>query len=293
MPTINVRKFSRSKIPEPEISYNNGNAKLETIVEESKEDDHFDIGNTDDYIPIPDNSNDDFLADLGNDKFVSQSVIEKSEKEKAKEEKQQEKENKQLERQQKLAEKSYKDAEKYNNKAVKQAKVQKQEEEDALFSEKGSELYGRDRLQLIAKIQQYKILFPENKQLKLLKIKRNVSVEELQSYVAECEAIIDTDVVESFITDSILSTLKMAEYASVRTRFNIKGLSDMLKNNPQFNSLCKQLYIKYKVFAKIPPEMQMLLLVTTSAYVCVEKNRLDLQKEAVLQKQIDPNIFNL
>jgi hypothetical protein len=46
----------------------------------------------------------------------------------------------------------------------------------------------------------------------------------------------------------------------------------MLKMNPQFNSLAKQLYLKYGNFMSVPPESQMLLLVFTTTYICINKN---------------------
>ena len=281
MPAINLKKFSRSNVnipdPIPEQSKD---------VDETKYDADDDNGNDDN----DDNNDEDDFADLQNDVFVSEAEIEKQKKELEKEEKVREKEERKYSRLQTANEKRQKQLEK---EAEKQNKKSKQESDDELFSERGTELYGRDRLQLIAKIQQYKVLFPDNKQLKALKVKRNPSVEELQQYVAECESIVDTDVIESFITDSLLQTLKMAEFASVRTKYNIKGLSDMLKENPQFNSLCKQLYIKYKVFSKVPIEAQMLMLVTTSAYVCLEKNRQLESREKLLGQTVDSNLFKV
>ena len=163
--------------------------------------------------------------------------------------------------------------------------------DDNLFSEKGSEIFGRDKLQLINKIGQYKVLFPENVAIQKFKIKKNPTVEELQSYLVECSAIVETSCVESFVTDSILASMKMCEVLSTRTRFNIKGLSDMLRKHPQFNTLCKQLYIKYKVFSNIPPEAQMGLLVATSAYICYEKNKQEERNQSLLNKSIDVSQF--
>jgi hypothetical protein len=142
---------------------------------------------------------------------------------------------------------------------------------------------------LIAKINQYKVLFGDNKQLKSLKIKKNAKVEELQAYLAECEAIVDTDVVETFVTDSILQSIKMVEYGSVKTKYNIKGLSDSLKANPQFNILCKQLYLKYKIFSKVPPEFQLGLLMISTAYIIIDKNKNDESNMTKLNKTIDIN----
>lgn len=282
MPTINMKRFSRSNVeqsqPLPSVEQSQPIQSNQPIQNDPEIEDY----------DADDDNDDDFLADLGNDVFVSEIEQQKKEKETEKEQKKREAEERKYERMLNKEAKMKKDAEKEEQKLAKQMK---KDEEDQLFSEKGSQLYGRDKLQLIAKIQQYKILFPDNKQLKLLKVKRNASVEELQQYVAECESIVDTDVVETFMTDSILQVLKMAEFASVRTRFNIKGLADVLKQNPQFNMLCKQLYIKYKVFSNVPPEAQLLLLVTSTAYVVAEKNRMDAEKGNVLQKQVDPTMF--
>ena len=273
MPKINLKKFSRSN-----VSFAEPVQQLEPVPEADYEAD----------TEVENDDEEDLFEDLNNENFVSEVEIEKKKKETDKEEKEREKEERKQQRYLSAEEKKKKQMEKDEEK---QMKKMKQEKDDEMFSEKGSELYGRDRLQLIAKIQQYKVLFPDNKQLKALKVKRNAKIEELQQYVSECEAIIDTDVVESFITDSLLQTLKMAEFASARTKYNIKGLSDMLKDNPQFNSLCKQLYIKYKVFSKVPPEMQMLMLVTTSAYVCAEKNRQLESREKLLGKTVDSSLF--
>jgi hypothetical protein len=237
----------------------------------------------DDYDP------DDFLSDLNNDNFVSQSEIEKASKEQKKLQKEQEKEQQKINKERKQREK---EMESLNKKKS----ISKKTEENELFSEKGSELYGKDKLQIIAKIQQYKLLFLEIKALQKLKIKKNPSLDELHIYLAECEALVETDSLETFLTDSILQTVKMVEYASVRTKYNISGLSNMLKANPQFNSLSKQLYLKYKVFSQVPPEYQMLMLVSTSTWICLQKNKKDTEpskSKISMNKPLDnPNVFD-
>ena len=50
-------------------------------------------------------------------------------------------------------------------------------------------------------------------------------------------------------------------------------MSDMLKLNPEFRSLCKQLYLKHGSFASISPEYKMMVLVFTTAYNCRNKNK--------------------
>ena len=295
-PKFEVKQFSRAKtnIAPPLNKPTNKPvvmSKKVTIVEPDSSDDESSASSASSAGSRDDDSDDeseDFLEDLSNQKFVSKSAIEKqekldkaAEKERLAAEKKQETERKKLEKIQKDSEKT----------AAKASTAAKKKQDDTLFATKSTELYGRDKLQLIAKINQYKVLFPDNKQLTKLKLKKNPSVEELQMALSECEAIVETDCVEGFVTDSILNSVKMVEFASVRTRFNIKGLSDMLRQNPQFNALCKQLYLKYKVFSAIPIEMQMILLVTTTASICLDKNKKEASNRAVGDIEVDPNNF--
>lgn len=159
------------------------------------------------------------------------------------------------------------------------------EDDDSLFDEVGSEIVGRDRREIISKLNQYKNLFPE--ELKKFKVKKNATTEELQVYLTEMECIVDTSSVENFLTDSILQCIRMVEGASsYSNRYDIRGCSDLLKSNKQFHSLCKQLYVKYKVFSKVPPEYQLLMLVSTTAYICNHKNRNKESLESYLNEPI-------
>jgi len=237
---------------------------------------------------------DNFLSFLENDKFVSKSNFEreqemtdKQKKEYLKDkEKQERKQKQELREQERIETKSKKDEEARNKKLEKD----KKKDENNIFSEKGSELYGKDKLQIISKINQYKLLFPEIKQLKDLKIKSNCSIEELYKYLNECEALVETDTLESFLTDSVVSAIKMVENVSVRTRYNISGLSALLRKNPQFTKLSKQLYLKYKVFSAVPVEFQMLMLVSTTAWICLEKNKNS--SDYNIDAPIDPKLFD-
>lgn len=156
MPQIQLKRFSRANVNQSSLPI--ADTPLPTIQEEPNYD-------------ADDDADDDFLTDLGNDVFVSEVELEKKAKENEKEQKKRETEERKYERMQSKEAKLKKDSEKEEQKKAKQLK---REEDDQMFSEKGTELYGRDKLQLIAKISQYKILFPDNKQLKLLKVKRNV-----------------------------------------------------------------------------------------------------------------------
>jgi hypothetical protein len=140
-----------------------------------------------------------------------------------------------------------------------------------MFSANGSEILGRDKRILLTKIRQYKSLFPET--FKTFKIKANANVQELQTYLDEMDSIVECDSVEQFLLDSILQSIKLIEGVSSYTKYDIQGLADLLKANKQFNQLAKQLFIKYKVFNAVPPEFQLVMLDSTTAYICNCKNK--------------------
>jgi hypothetical protein len=159
------------------------------------------------------------------------------------------------------------------------------EDDNSLFSEKGTEILGQERRVLLSKIQQYKNLFPE--ELKKFKIKKNCSTQDLHLYLSEMEVIVNTDSVEQFLTDSIIQCIKLTEGVSSYTKYDISGCADMLKGNKQFHTLCKQLYIKYKVFSNIPPEYSIVILVATTAYICKNKNTRKKELEIFLNAKIE------
>lgn len=242
-----------------------------------------------------------FLAELHNDKFVSEIEMQKQEKEKENQEKEKLKQQKQdelevrkeerlrkkREAEEKKIEKAEKDKEKEKEKEAKKNVVN-------IIDDDGNEtvLYGKDRWMLIRKFEQYKVLFPDNDNIKKLKMKKKATLEDLQQLVEECNAIIETDTVEVFMTDAILTSVKAVEFASIRTRYNLKGLSEMLRENNQFNLLIKQLYLKYKVFAKMPVEIQLMMVVGTSAWICIEKNKKELADEKFVNKTVNIDDFN-
>jgi len=143
-------------------------------------------------------------------------------------------------------------------------------ESSDLFDETGSEIIGKDRRVLINKLNQYRSLFP--RELSKFKVRKGASSAELQAYLDEMATIVETSCYDNFLTDSILQSIKLVENGSKFTKYNISGCADLLKGNPQFNSLMKQMYVKYNVFSKIPCEVQLIILVTTTAYICKNKN---------------------
>ena len=165
-------------------------------------------------------------------------------------------------------------------------KEQKIPNDDPLYSDNPTEILGADRLVLIHKIKQYKLLFKD--ELKSFKIKKNPSISELKLYIDEMDTIVNTTNCDNFITDSILQSIRIIEGVSSNTKnYNITGLSEILKTNPQFNTLVKQLYLKYGVFSKMPPESQLVFIVITSAYVCRNVN----MKRGELNSFLDEKII--
>ena len=118
-------------------------------------------------------------------------------------------------------------------------------ESSDLFDENGSEIIGRDRRVLINKLNQYRSLFP--RELSKFKVRKGATTAELQAYLDEMATIVETSCYNNFLTDSILQSVKLIENGTRHTRYNISGCADMLKANPQFNSLMKQMYVKYNV----------------------------------------------
>ena len=168
---------------------------------------------------------------------------------------------------------------------AKTTKLSTESYDDTMFSQNGSEILGRDKRVLLTKIRQYKSLFPDT--FKTFKIKVNANSQELQTYLAEMDCMVECENVEQFILDSILQCIKLIEGVSSNTKYDIQGLADLLKQNKQFHQLSKQLFIKYKIFSALPPEYSMMILVSTSAYICNGKNRRRGEMEAYLNTPIN------
>ena len=298
---INIKRFSRSKVDkpeEPEVKRPRGRPKKNASVEPEAppspkpEPEPESLYEEDSVSEISEynNQDDDFLADLNNVNFREPPTKEEL--------KEKEKMQKEIEKNQQKAAKAEKSSRLDLDSIFKKAKAaqsvpkapkpQKSQYEDdnSLFDDKGTELLGRDKRMLLSKIQQYKSLFPE--ELGKFKIKKNCSAEDLKLYLSEMESIVDTSSVEQFLTDSILQCIKLTEGVSSYTKYDITGCADLLKANKQFHTLTKQMYIKYKVFEKVPPEYSLAVLVATTAYVCKNKNAKKKEIESFLSQPIQP-----
>jgi hypothetical protein len=144
--------------------------------------------------------------------------------------------------------------------------------DESIFSEHPTEIVGREKMILLAKVSQFKQLFSEK--LKSFKIKKNSSVEDLKAYIVEMETIVEVSNIDQFLYDAILQSIKLVEGVSSMTKnYNIKGCADMLKMNPQFQNLCKLLFLKYQVFSAVPIEYQLMMICSTTAFMCMQKNK--------------------
>ena len=116
-------------------------------------------------------------------------------------------------------------------------------------------------------VSQFKQLFPER--LRPFKIKKNANEEDLKLYLTEMESIVEINNLDQFMYDSIIQSIKIVESASAMTKnYNIRGLADMLNTNPQFQNL-----LKYHVFSAVPVEYQLMICVTSTSAICMQKNR--------------------
>ena len=231
-----------------------------------------------------DKEDDNFLDELDYEKFVKNKELQiqqeeynkyllEQEKEQIKQAKINEKENLKL---QKIIERESK---------KKKTKVEPIEDDD-IFSDKPTEILGQEKTMLLNKIKQYKVLF--NKELKTFKIKKNPSIKDLNDAIEEIDIILNGSTINDFMMDSIFQCIKIIEGVSSRTKnYNISGLSLLLKNNAEFNSLCKQLYIKYGVFNKIEPEYKILMIVAVSSGICIQKNKNFEQMNSFLEEEIE------
>jgi hypothetical protein len=156
---------------------------------------------------------------------------------------------------------------------------------DIPHDDEGDEIIGHEKRLLLTKINQYKNLFPE---LKNFKLSKNQTVEYLNKVLDEFNSIISTDNTNTFIMDALLQSIKIVEGITARTKdYNLTGLSDILKSNPQFNKLCKQLFLKYGVFENTPPETQLLMIVITSSWICCKKNSKKFELNQFLNEPIE------
>ena len=80
--------------------------------------------------------------------------------------------------------------------------------------------------------------------------------------------------------------MNLIEPMTVKTKFNIRGLTDLLKSNKQFNILSKQIFLKYGFYSNVGVEYQCLLIIISSLYITVNKNNNRSSIESYLNEKI-------
>lgn len=144
---------------------------------------------------------------------------------------------------------------------------------DSVFGDIATPIIGTERRVLELKISQYKQLFRDNAQIKKFKVKRNATTTDLEDAIKEMDSIVSLSTVDEFVIDAVIASIKVVEGITARTeRYNVTGLADMLKTNPEFLNLIRLCAVKYNTFSAIPPEYQLVFIVATSAYICCSKN---------------------
>lgn len=209
----------------------------------------------------------EILENLNNVNYVSEI---NTEKENIKNKKNQDILDKQLLKEQKLYEKLEKQRIKDEKQKLKDDKFEKTDDYENENDDKATPIIGKSRMITQQKINSYRELFKD--ELKHIKIKKNCSDSELSEYLQMMEDVVETGTVNQFLEDSIIQCIKIIEGISTRTKYNIQGLSSMLQHNVEFNKLIKQLFLKYNVFSKIPIEYQLIMIITTTAYIAKCKN---------------------
>ena len=137
---------------------------------------------------------------------------------------------------------------------------------------------------MLAKINKYKKLFKN--ELSDYRINKNASEDELKNHITNIQDLLDSNEVDNYINDSIYHCIKMIEPFTNKTKYNITGLSALLKMNPQFDIMCKKLMLKYNCFSNTPLEYQMVMLVSTSIYLTIQMNKSKPAMEQFLNQKI-------
>ena len=167
------------------------------------------------------------------------------------------------------------------NKQKKIDEEQEQQQED----EDEEQFLGKNRKELNNTILKYNELFPL--ELKKFKRKKNSSVDEVKQYISEIQCIIETSCTDSFIMDSIYTAMSYIEPITSKTKFNVSGLTLILKSNKDFNCLCKQMMFKYGCFSSgISIEYQTLLIIISSVYITITTN----SNRKSIEKYLDEKI---
>lgn len=145
-------------------------------------------------------------------------------------------------------------------------------------------LYGKNKLVLIKRIEQYKLLFP---QLANFHYSKDQDESELEDIIVEFQSLVEVSNEDAFIEESIFQSIKMCEGYTAKTKYDLSGLSLVLKHNKAFTDILKVLHLKYATYLSIPPEIQCALIVSCSVAIVLNKNQNKSQRESYLDEPIN------
>ena len=205
----------------------------------------------------------DELEELNNDKYISKSETEKKKKENEKEIIKQTKKDKQKLQFDLLEEKIKNKKEESENKKIKE-------------SENYTEIYG-SKLEQINTINKYKLLFPT--ELADFTYNKKSNSEQLAIIIEEIKTIVELQTVDSFLTNSIYDAIQSLEPYTKPTAYDISGISNILRTNPNVDKLLKQIILKHNLAGNTSPELQLLIIVITSTYMVIQQNKIKKREE--------------
>ena len=137
-------------------------------------------------------------------------------------------------------------------------------------SENYTEIYG-SKLEQLNIINKYKLLFPT--ELADFTYNKKSNSEQLAIIIEEIKTIVELQTVDSFLTNSIYDAILMIEpYSKNISKYDISGISAALRVNPNVDKLLKQIILKYNFCGNTSPELQLLIIVVTTAYMTIQKN---------------------
>lgn len=259
VPQIKLRRFSRSNVDEPDEDPNviEPQSSMAVEVGDSGDDDYSD-------------EEDDFLADLKNDRFKPKPEEPKPKKATKKKQEAPIQPPQPPQDDGLLSEilgfDKPKPPKKTNTKKLKNS-----DEFGDLFDSTPTPILGKDKRTLLTRVKQYKTLFPD--ELKSFKVKANATTEDLQEALDEMDTIVQCQGVQGLINESFFSAVGVVEGISARYEMlDISGTSQLLRQNPEVGKLLRILAIKYGVFSQCPPEGQLLLLTCSTMMMCRQNN---------------------
>ena len=211
------------------------------------------------------------MESLDNNHFISAIEVIKNKKIEMKKEKELEQQEKKMERLEKKLEREEKKTLSIQNKKDKQTSILNVEDNIDFM-----EICVEDNLdqrtkkgRLIKKLQKYKESFPE---LSHLKINSKESVEKLEELIIESQQILETNWIDSFITESFHKILEQIEPLTIHTKFNIKNLSVILRKDEHFCHLMKQCSLKYGSFVHVSCEYSLIMSIIGTIYLVIVQN---------------------